>query len=411
MFLSQSAGSKVLLRRLALSACLLLGISALPQSSASASDFSTTASVFAQLASNSSLANPAIVVLDKATGEKVFESNPYALRKPASVIKLLSATAAYTYLSPSDTYTTSLWQGIDSKTVVIQGALDPWISYNHGVATKMKRTSLTAFQWAAIDALSSGNSAALNGTTLLYSNLYPQDVVAMSDYFKYRKVKISLKRVSAQEAEANSTQLIFQSSSPKLERIIDWTLTWSDNLLAERIARAAAAGAGFTRDDAGVEKVFRKVLSNFNIAADTLIAKDGSGLSKANRISAYQVSQLLLALSRESRFDSLLKGLPIGGVSGTLSERFIDTAPLAVGLVKAKTGTLNGTTNLAGFVQSGDHEYIFVIIADQHSKSYTITKRVRAIVDRILGKIATPLLPEIAPLAPSGESTTAITAP
>jgi D-alanyl-D-alanine carboxypeptidase len=74
--------------------------------------------------------------------------------------------------------------------------------------------------------------------------------------------------------------------------------------------------------------------------------------------------------------------------------------------VRAKTGTLNGTTNLAGFVESGDHNYIFVVIADRHSKSYTVTKRVRATVDRILGKIAMPILPVLTPITPVSDSVT-----
>jgi D-alanyl-D-alanine carboxypeptidase len=101
--------------------------------------------------------------------------------------------------------------------------------------------------------------------------------------------------------------------------------------------------------------------------------------------------------------------LPIGGLTGTLADRFVETAPTAIGLVRAKTGTLNGTTNLAGFIESGDHEYNFVIISDQHNKSYTVTKRVRATVDRILGKIANPLLPEIPMLPPIAESSTVVT--
>jgi D-alanyl-D-alanine carboxypeptidase len=75
--------------------------------------------------------------------------------------------------------------------------------------------------------------------------------------------------------------------------------------------------------------------------------------------------------------------------------------------VRAKTGTLNGTTNLAGFVESGSNEYIFVILADRHSKSYSVTKKVRATVDRILGKIATPLLPELLPITLTSETVTA----
>jgi D-alanyl-D-alanine carboxypeptidase len=142
------------------------------------------------------------------------------------------------------------------------------------------------------------------------------------------------------------------------------------------------------------------------IDTKNLVVKDASGLSKQNRMTAKQVAQLLFLIYHDPKFAPLVEGLPVGGVSGTLQNRFLETAPEAVGLVRAKTGTLNGTTNLAGFVESGENHYIFVVIADRHSKSYTVTKKVRATVDRILGKIATPLLPVLVSLTPSSESVT-----
>jgi len=349
------------------------------------------------------------MVVDKVTGEIVYQSNAGSPRKPASLLKIVTAAAAYTYLSPSDSYTTSLWQGMDSKTVVIQGSLDPWISYDHKVATKMKRTSLSAIQWSAINYLQANNSESLQGTRILYSNLFPQDVAVIKKYLKFRKLDIELKKSSPSNTANQSTALITESLSPRLARIVDWALTWSDNLLSDRIARAAAGGAGFSRDYAGVELAFKKLLTDLNINANALVVKDGSGLSKANRVTALQISQLLQVIAKDPKYDQLIKGLPIGGLTGTLADRFVETAPTAIGLVRAKTGTLNGTTNLAGFIESGDHEYNFVIISDQHNKSYTVTKRVRATVDRILGKIANPLLPEIPMLPPIAESSTVVT--
>jgi D-alanyl-D-alanine carboxypeptidase len=100
-----------------------------------------------------------------------------------------------------------------------------------------------------------------------------------------------------------------------------------------------------------------------------------------------------MKIRNDSRFASLIGGLPISGVTGTLRHRFIETAPQAIGLIKAKTGTLNGTANLAGYVEAGDREYIFVIIADRLKTSSRAENFARATVDRILGKIASPLLP------------------
>lgn len=395
-----------MLRKFAVLLCLVLGLQAVPQTYLHAADIASVTNAFSQLARTPALANPSVLVMDQASGEIIYQSNAESPRKPASVIKIISAAAAYTYLTPNDSYTTSLWQGTDSKTVVLQGSLDPWISYDARVAQRMKRTSMAKLEWHLVNTLSLNNGGSLAGTQLLYSNLYPQDVAEIERYLKARKVPVTLKRTSPEGAVARSSTEIISSTSPSLETIIDWTLTWSDNVLAERIARAASAAAGNSRDDKGVEKTFKGLLESLGISSKNLVVKDGSGLSRENRLSALQVSQLLLVISKDPKFAPLVEGLPIGGVSGTLTERFIDTAPSAVGLVKAKTGTLNGTTNLAGYIESGSSQYIFVVIADQHSRSYSVTKKVRATVDRILGKIAKPLLPELIPPAPSSETVT-----
>ena len=395
--------------RISLFACLLVGLFLLPQNQASAADSTAIASAFNQLVRNTNLADPAVIVLDEKTGEVVFEKNALSARKPASVIKLITATAAYTYLSPSDSYTTSLWSGVDSSSVVIQGNFDPWFAEENVLADKMKRTSLGRIEWNCLSTLKSSNDGILNGATIYYSNLYPQDVEHIESYFKKQNAAVTLKRISQTEAALKSSMQISTSTSPALKKIVAYMLTWSDNLLAERIARASAVSAGNSRDSVGVSRTFHAIFNDLGISHQDLVVKDGSGLSRENRVTAQQISQLLFVMAQNEKYLPLIDGLPIGGVTGTLSERFIETAPSAVGLVRAKTGTLNGTTNLAGYIESEDRNYIFVIIADEHSRSYTVTKRVRATVDRILGKIAKPLLPELPTLIPLNESVTALT--
>ncbi|CAB4541801.1 MAG: D-alanyl-D-alanine carboxypeptidase/D-alanyl-D-alanine-endopeptidase [Actinobacteria bacterium] len=377
---------------------LILAMNVVQQQTAQAAEPAAIKAAFTQLVKNNNLANPAVIVVDESTGEVIFEKNSLVARKPASVIKLITGAAAYTYLSPSDSYTTSLWMGIDTKTAVIQGSLDPWTTFSTTQADKLKRTSLGKFAYSAMTAIGKANAGDYEGTTLYYSNLYPQDVAALKTYFKERNLAIVLEKVSDNQAKELSLNQILTSTSPTLQVITDWMMTWSDNVLAERIARSAASAAGFTRDYAGVAKVFRKLMTGLGIDTKNLVVKDGSGLSRENRVTAQQISQLLMVIARDEKLGSLITGLPIGGVTGTLTERFIETAPSAIGLVRAKTGTLNGTTNLAGYVESENKEYIFVIIADKHSRSYTVTKRVRESVDKALGKIAKPLLPLFLPV-------------
>ena len=69
-----------------------------------------------------------------------------------------------------------------------------------------------------------------------------------------------------------------------------------------------------------------------------------------------------------------------------------------MGLVRAKTGTLNGTATLAGYVESTDREYIFVALADDIALGNTALNKARAAIDRVLGRIAAPNIPaEISP--------------
>jgi PBP4 family serine-type D-alanyl-D-alanine carboxypeptidase len=175
-------------------------------------------------------------------------------------------------------------------------------------------------------------------------------------------------------------------------------LYWSDNLLAERLARLSARAAGYSFNEKGVEKVFKVLLSELQINSSKLVIDDASGLSRQNRITAGLMAELLFKMRKEEKFAAIYDLLPVGGVSGTLEDRFKKTAPGAVGLVRAKTGTLNGTVTMAGFVQSTDREYVFVVLADRIKRGYYAQKTARVAIDQILGRIAAPNLPiEIIP--------------
>ena len=144
-------------------------------------------------------------------------------------------------------------------------------------------------------------------------------------------------------------------------------------------------------DDAGVAQTIKKMLGDLQVNQSGLYIHDGSGLSKEDRVTAKLIADLLLKIRGDAKFAAVYEGLPVSGISGTLESRFINTAPQAVGLVHAKTGTLDGTVSLAGYVESGAHEYIFVAIADHIHKGQAATDQARNTLDRLLGKITAPL--------------------
>jgi D-alanyl-D-alanine carboxypeptidase len=379
-------------KTVAVLACLLLSAPTFLSAPASALDPKSVATVFNKYIENKGLANPSVVVIDEQTGEVVFEKNPNSLRKPASLQKLFTGVAAVNHLQMDQTFTTSLWSGSDSKTVVIQGSRDPWASPYTSTAKKYGRTSLPRFEYYALKTLKELNDGTVKKPTIYYSQLFAGDVATLQTLFRKNGVTAVMKPVSAQEAIERSSTLVIDSISPTLEEMLTFALVWSDNVLSERIARVASEAAGNGLTEAGVEATFNELLTSFDLDITKVVVKDASGLSRKNRVTAKQVAELLIKIRDDERYAPVVNGLPVGGISGTLQKRFVKTAPNAVGLVKAKTGTLNGTANLAGYVESGEHEYAFVIIADLLPRSYSAGERARAIVDRILGKIAAPFI-------------------
>ena len=353
---------------------------------------------FDELLKNQTLSNPAMIVIDGTTGQVIYEKNVYSQRKPASVMKILAGAATLEYLDPQATFNTTVTVNAESKQVIIRGSLDPWISLDHTTARKMGRASLPYMGFSTLSAVKEFNGGSLKNYSVIYSNLYSQDVANLKAFWAKRGFKPMMKSVSDDEAFMALGEQIASENSPTVASILDWTLLWSDNLLAERLARLSAKAAGYSMDVKGVDKVFRTILAHFEIDSSKLVVADASGLSKQNKITAKMMGELLFKIRKEEKFSLIYAGLPVGGVSGTLRNRFITTAPSAVGLVRAKTGTLNGTATLAGYVQSTDREYVFVTLADEIAKGNSALNKARAAIDRVLGRIAAPNIPtEISP--------------
>ena len=345
---------------------------------------------FNELLKIPALSNPAMILIDVKTGEVIFERNSNSQRKPASVMKILSGVAVLEYLNPKSSFETNIFFGPTSKSLIIQGAYDPWISLDDAVAKKMHRTSLPRLAFKSMAALKAANHGSLRNIKVQYSGLYSQDVANLRAYWARRGFRPSMKSVGLEVPASGKGKPVVFSNSPPIAQILDFTLLWSDNLLAERLARLASKAAGHELNDQGVAATFTELLKHFDINASQLVIVDASGLSKANRVTAQMIGQLLLKTRKDEKFALLYTSLPVAGVSGTLKNRYITTAPSAVGLVHAKTGTLNGTVTLAGYVESGEHEYVFVTLADEIASGIRAENKARAAIDRLLGRIAAP---------------------
>jgi D-alanyl-D-alanine carboxypeptidase/D-alanyl-D-alanine-endopeptidase (penicillin-binding protein 4) len=112
------------------------------------------------------------------------------------------------------------------------------------------------------------------------------------------------------------------------------------------------------------------VLGELGLPVDKLVLADGSGLSRTDRVTpALLADALTLAVKPDyPELRVLFPGLPVGGYSGTLRDRYrkAATGASAAGQVRAKTGTLSGLSAIAGIVVDADgRTLVFAVIADE----------------------------------------------
>ena len=140
----------------------------------------------------------------------------------------------------------------------------------------------------------------------------------------------------------------------RLDSIVKRMLLPSDNDYAEALHRLVALKMGYAATWSGSAAAQRKVLLGLGIDLGTSRLYDGSGLSRADRLTARQlVSVLSLPLDgNHPKLVSLLDSLPVAGRTGTLAPKYLryTTWPTkcAVGLVEGKTGSLPRSHHAGG---------------------------------------------------------------
>ena len=155
-------------------------------------------------------------------------------------------------------------------------------------------------------------------------------------------------------------------SSPPLSQIAEHVIEVSDNegaeVLAHHVGLAVVDDGSFV---GGVEGV-RRTLADLGVPLDGAVIRDGSGLSRQNRLQAATLLEVLRVAAQRPDLRAVVTGLSVGGFTGSLVFRF-DQAPAAgVGRVRAKTGSLGGVRALAGIAtDQGGTPIAFVLAADR----------------------------------------------
>ncbi|MGW3159696.1 D-alanyl-D-alanine carboxypeptidase/D-alanyl-D-alanine endopeptidase [Streptomyces sp. NPDC001089] len=329
------------------------------------------------------------VVVDVATGGRLYGKDAGGAQTPASATKIATAVAVLSAAGADHRLTTRTVLEPGTKEVVLVGAGDPTLTARKD-----------AGEWASLRTLADGTAKALKARhldevtlsydTSLYSgpavhpigpnpNLAPVSALTADEGRTDASTSGPADRTADPAGDAAATfadllrakgidasspgpskatggaQALASVSSPPLSALVERMLTNSDNDIAEAMARQVAVATGRQASFGGGAAAIDAQLRKLGLPLAGAHFTDGSGLNRDDRLTADLLTALLVKAGDPARPElrPVLTGLPVAGFTGTLTDRYSGDSA-GPGVVRAKTGTLTGVNTLAGTVVDAD---------------------------------------------------------
>lgn len=185
-------------------------------------------------------------------------------------------------------------------------------------------------------------------------------------------------RVSSAPKDA---RMIARAYSPDLVEIIRDINKYSNNTMARQLF--LSLGAQFRneadRDDSmAAQRVIRQWLAKKGLISPHLVIENGSGLSRAERVSARELASLLQAAWQSPYAAEFISSMPLAAVDGTMRKRLRNTG--VAGKAHLKTGTLNTVRAIAGFSRDSEGKTWAVVAILNHPRPWGAS----SILDQVL---------------------------
>ncbi len=182
---------------------------------------------------------------------------------------------------------------------------------------------------------------------------------------RLREAGIIVKRDATYIADYNPltpprTELYTHYSEP-LSEIIKETNVNSNNLYAESLFRYLGTRYTLPGTIHNSQDLLRDFWRRRGVNVQNAIIKDGCGLAPQDAVSAKAFVQLLSFMARSNNKEAWINSLPVSGQSGTLKSLCPKTE--LEGRIHAKSGTIAGTKNFAGYIDMPNGEtWVFAIL-------------------------------------------------
>jgi D-alanyl-D-alanine carboxypeptidase/D-alanyl-D-alanine-endopeptidase (penicillin-binding protein 4) len=351
-----------------------------------------------------------IALSDTLTLEPIWNKNGMDELVPASSIKILTAAIVLETFGPSHRFTTKLTWNESTRTLTLVGDADPMLRTDHlrKLVDALYQTDidLTLPLSVNADATMFPPHTKPEGWT---PNPMPRYVRPISALYldnkmtrtpvadtlsKFIKLLTKSGVQVATRGEAPATgDVIAQVKGFPLIAHIRTMLQNSDNTIAEMLLRRAAYAQTGKATWKAMQTFAIQKLSDIGLYTDDLVMVDGSGLSRANRVSANHIIVLLGMIADANRPNlnviERMQLMAVSGQSGTLETRFKSKKTrCAQGRVHAKTGSLSDVSALAGYVTHVNGTEVAFAILVNNINGWSQGYRVRDQIDFMLAGLA-----------------------
>ena len=188
-----------------------------------------------------------------------------------------------------------------------------------------------------------------------------------------------------------NAKLLHTHYSPPLSNVVRAINKYSNNVMTRQLLLTLGAekiGLPGTVDKG--RTVINDWLEEQGFDFPELVIDNGAGLSRATRISARHMGELLTFAYRDPRMPEFMSSLPIASYDGTLQKRFAGTA--LEGRLHLKTGLLDDVRALAGYLLDNNAQRWVVVI--QHNDRNAPQRAGQNFQDAILRWVYLQTLPD-----------------
>lgn len=363
-------------------------------------------------------ANIGVIVRDLSTGENIVEQNPDKFLTPASIVKSITAASVLLAGKADTAFSTPVYalgdidaDGMLNGSIVIKASGDPTIESPRfsnrpglinstadcirrlgirGIRGSLEIDSAGFVQQGPVDRWEFDDLKYAYGAGLHPVNYHDNTINgdrALADPAEELLITLE-ERLDADSINVAWNEVdtagmlprpLLTAVSPDAWQIMREMMEQSVNLYAESMLRLLAPGEN--RDAALARQL--QLLQNLGIDTEAAQLFDGSGLTRANRVTPDFMADMLQTMAEGEHSERFVSLFPRVGQDGTV-RRLLCGTPLEGGLV-LKSGSMNGVQAYAGYRLDSSNRpthVVVIIVNDFTCKRAAVTSAISSFLLR-----------------------------